>query len=724
MRQIYKGFSLFMLLSTCAALFENTGYQALVNYSTPTHRFHFSAPVSFAHSHTVFHPPPTQHRFQGLQTHQELPSLHEFGIPSSPKLPLITNDIFSSFTPDYLTPTYKPNFPPPSPPRPAQKCPQQIFGPCRALKYRSIDGACNNYKNPGVGRAMTTYNRLLPPRYSDGVHDTPISVTGHDLPGARLVSFVMFPEKTIDDPVWTLVSMSWGQIMTHDMSMATGNTQGKRIYTQCCSPDGAQFTPRHLAPAPCLPIEIPDNDPFFAKFGQRCMNFMRTTTDVDAGCTSPHSQQPQEQVVAVTHFMDASFIYGSTMDRCNSLREGIGGRLHVEVRHGQQWPPTARNISATCDNQDDNESCYRFGDVRGNQNPQLTVLQVYLLREHNRVADILHHYNPHWDDERLFQEARRIVIAEYQHINYREWLPIFIGTKNMMRYGLLYDTDGYVNDYREDVDPRVLNEHATAAFRYFHSAIQGFFHLMGEHRSVVTTKRLSDYFNRPSVLEKGDNLDKVARGMVTQSQEEIDPFITREVTNYLFKANNPFGLDLRAFDIQRGRDHGLASYNDYRHYCGLPRAHSFEDFTDYISRENVEKLSLLYPHPDDVDLVVGGSLEAHVKDTLTGPTFLCIMLEQFYRTRTGDKYFYENGNQPGAFTLEQLREIKKATISRIFCDNGENIKVMQPEGFRVIGPKNQLLPCELLPSIDLSHWAEEVSNPIHNNYDFKFFVKK
>lgn len=61
-------------------------------------------------------------------------------------------------------------------------------------------------------------------------------------------------------------------------------------------------------------------------------------------------------------------------------------------------------------------------------------------------------------------------------------------------------------------------------------------------------------------------------------------------------------------------------------------------------------MKLLYAHPEDVDLVVGGSLEAHVKDTLSGPTFLCIMLEQFYRTRTGDRYFYENGNQEGSFT--------------------------------------------------------------------------
>lgn len=50
-----------------------------------------------------------------------------------------------------------------------------------------------------------------------------------------------------------------------------------------------------------------------------------------------------------------------------------------------------------------------------------------MLREHNRLASTLAHLNPHWDDETLYQEARKILVAEYQHINYYEWLPIFLG---------------------------------------------------------------------------------------------------------------------------------------------------------------------------------------------------------------------------------------------------------------------------------------------------------
>jgi hypothetical protein len=224
------------------------------------------------------------------------------------------------------------------------------------------------------------------------------------------------------------------------------------------------------------------------------------------------------------------------------------------------------------------------GDGRLNQSPHLTAIHIMFIREHNRVADELRKLNPNWNDEKLFEEARKICIAEYQKIVYYEWLPLVLGENAMRQAGLIYgdSEESFIDDFEEDVNPGVINEYTTAAFRIFHTLIEGQLERYTEMRDLVNTTRLSDVLNRPMFVE--NDFDDFTRGMTSQACHAFDASFDDEVTKFLFRGLNTFGIDLAARDIQRGRDHGLATYNEVRKYCGLKRARKWEDFLDLIPR--------------------------------------------------------------------------------------------------------------------------------------------
>jgi peroxidase len=113
------------------------------------------------------------------------------------------------------------------------------------------------------------------------------------------------------------------------------------------------------------------------------------------------------------------------------------------------------------------------GDTRPNQTPNLAVTHTIFIRQHNKLVTELAYLNPTWEDERLYQVARRILIAQMQHITYNEWLPIIIGRAKMQELGLLPLQRGFSDDYDEYLNPNILNEFSAAAFRFGHSLIQG-----------------------------------------------------------------------------------------------------------------------------------------------------------------------------------------------------------------------------------------------------------
>lgn len=92
-------------------------------------------------------------------------------------------------------------------------------------------------------------------------------------------------------------------------------------------------------------------------------------------------------------------------------------------------------------------------------------MQTVLFREHNRLATELKKVNPSWNGDTLYYEARRILIAEIQHITYAHWLGRLIGSDGMKILGPY-------SGYDPNVDASIINVFATAAFRIGHTIIK------------------------------------------------------------------------------------------------------------------------------------------------------------------------------------------------------------------------------------------------------------
>lgn len=103
--------------------------------------------------------------------------------------------------------------------------------------------------------------------------------------------------------------------------------------------------------------------------------------------------------------------------------------------------------------------CFLAGDIRSNEQLGLLAMHTIWFRQHNFLAERLRILNPRWDEDTVFQEARKIVGAQMQHITYSEWLPYIIGEQGM-------EILGAYRGYDPNVNPTISNEFTTAAFRF------------------------------------------------------------------------------------------------------------------------------------------------------------------------------------------------------------------------------------------------------------------
>ncbi|XP_015373366.1 PREDICTED: peroxidase-like [Diuraphis noxia] len=446
--------------------------------------------------------------------------------------------------------------------------------------------------------------------------------------------------------------MEWGQFIAHDTTRLPPDVS---VGGNCC--DLQKIKP---VPPQCQAvIEVPKNDPIYLERGQTCINFNRARTSTSNGCIL----KPTTFMVEATHFIDGSQIYGSDEEHAADLRSFRDGRLKSDFYVGQQEFCPQRNwTSKQCDTLP--FICFVAGDSRVNQNLGIALFQNMFLRFHNIVAFHLHRLNSFWCDEDIYHETRRIVIAVIQHITYTHYLPILIGEYFMYSYGFFEQTE-----YDETVNPGTTLEHSTGAFRILHKEIPSVLNFIDKNYFNCSPVLLTDWMNKPDLLPLPNNFDNLLRGFQETPTREEQPSYNTLISNCLFQQATPkfSGSDLLSVDIQRGRDTGMPPYNKMRSVCGIPEATEFDDLIDLIAYEDIQKLKNLYSCVDDIDFIVGALLEIPAEGSKIGLTSRCIIADNFYRQKIGDRFFYDILGQPGSFTPEQIHTLKNVNFGSVIC---------------------------------------------------------
>jgi len=357
------------------------------------------------------------------------------------------------------------------------------------------------------------------------------------------------------------------------------------------------------------------------------------------------------------------------------------------------------------------------GDIRAIEHPILASIHTIWLREHNRIADWVCATNPSCDDECAYQTTRRLVIAEMQNIIFGEWLPIIIGD-TLMRESGLHTPPVQEDLYDSTLDPSIVNSFGAAAFRFGHTLLQGTT-CMISNTGEVSTYELKDNFNNPAIYEQneGEAMEEILKGTTVQPSQAFDRFVIDDVTNFLFLGSEEGavgsrGSDLIARNIQRGRDHGIPGYVEFRRLFGLSDIPSFDVRPKEISPSRWALLQSVYSDPSQIDLFTAGLLET-VEEGVVGPTFGLIITNQFKRLKFADRFFFTHSGQAGSLSAAEFKWARSRTMRDILCDN-TNIERLQTNVF--LDNNSVRWSCERvrnLPFPKLPHHSRRHGPPHH-----------
>ncbi|WP_327009399.1 peroxidase [Dactylosporangium sp. NBC_01737] len=571
------------------------------------------------------------------------------------------------------------------------------------LEVQSLDGSGNNRAHPRWGRAGLPYSRVAQARYADG---RGAMVQGPDV---RWISNRVFNDRNqniFTDRRVSQWGFVWGQFVDHTIGLRE---------------EGGPKDPG----VEKADIAFNAKDPL-ESFVNTVGGIPFTRSKPAAGSTS-RSGGPRQQTNLVSSYVDGWAVYGGTQERLEWLREGpVDGNMsnngphlllqggYLPRRDSRGDPGTAPAMAVDGMLLGRPGKAAVTGDQRANENIALTAVQTLFAREHNRVVDLL---PATLSAEQRFQIARRVVIAEQHYITYEHFLPA-LGV-DLPRY----------RGYRPDVDATLSNEFATVGYRA-HSMIHGEIEMSSDvdRYSTATLQQFERggvevtvdgdevelavplnvaYFNPD--LVPAVQLGPLLQGIGSESEYRNDEQIDNQLRSVLFQipvAGNPQCLDgptlpecfrgvvdLGAIDVQRGRDHGIPSYNELRRAYGLPARRTFRAITgeateawprdpeltagkevddpsalDFVGLFDADgkrvdpasdaaeasvtrgvrrtalaaRLKAVYGSVDRVDAFVGMVAEPHVRGSEFGELQLAIWARQFQALRDGDRFFYRN----------------------------------------------------------------------------------
>ncbi|XP_053175774.1 dual oxidase 1 [Scomber japonicus] len=506
-----------------------------------------------------------------------------------------------------------------------------------------FDGWYNSLGYPRRGAVGSHLTRLVPAHYWDGVYQPfrePL------LPNPRRLSRRLNkgPSGLPSTRNQTVLSLFFGYHVAFEI--LDSRTPG-------CPPE-------------FMHIRVPKGDPIFdpTATGKVLLPFQRGPWDKESG-QSPSN--PRTQVSLVTAWIDGSSIYGPSTSWSDSLRSFSRGLLSS----GSEWNmPQEGKLHSMWSAADPStgesgpQGLYELGNAWANENMFTAAEGIIWFRYHNYVASKLHEEHPEWSDEKLFQNARKTVVATFQNIVLYEWLPAYLGDKNLPPYP----------GYQKFVDPGISPEFQAAAMRlgitmvppgvYMRNRTCHFREVINIDGSSSPALRLcNSFWKRQRInVKTGQDVDDLIMGMTSQIAEKVDNVVVEDLTDYMYGPLRFTRSDLVAMTIQRGRDFGLRSYTEVREALDLPPVKSFEDINSELNRTNpqlLQDIAELYDRDvSKLELFPGGLLESLDRP---GRVFSTIILDQFLRIRNGDRFWFEN-KQNGLFTEEEINTIRNMTF--------------------------------------------------------------